>query len=268
MLGAAIIVFREVLEAALIIGIISAATHGIKNRSHWIWAGVFAGLLGAGVVASITSLIAEMASGFGQELFNIFILCVAILMLAWHNIWMSHHGKAFAKQANSAGLDIKEGRSEISALFLIVALAVLREGSETVLFLYGIATANSASMHTTLVGGLLGLAGGCAIGFLLYLGLLSIPIRWFFKVTGTMVLLLAAGMASQVAQLLIQADVISYLAMPLWDSSRLIAQDSALGTFLHAFAGYDAEPTGLQLLFFGMTILLISVAMKLSRDKH
>jgi len=264
MLSAAIIVFREVLEAALIIGIIAAAARNIKNKNYWIWAGISVGLVGSGIVASITNLIIQMASGLGQEILNIFILCTAIIMLAWHNIWMSKHGKKIAQQANQKTLDIKKGKLEIYALFLIVALAVLREGSETVLFLYGIATANNFSMHDGLLGSLFGLIGGCALGFLLYLGLIQIPIRWFFTVTGSMLLLLAGGMSAQVAQLLNQADIVNYFSAPLWDSSNFIAQNSVIGTFLHAMLGYNNQPTGLQLLFFSITIIVISFGMKLN----
>ena len=266
MFSAAIIVFREVLEAALIIGIIAAAARNLKNKNYWIFTGIIAGLLGAAIIASITNLIIQMASGLGQELLNILILCAAILMLAWHNIWMSKHGKKLAQQANQKSININEGRLAIYALFSIAALAVLREGSETVLFLYGITTANNFSIHSTLLGGLFGLIGGCALGFLLYFGLIQIPVRWFFGVTGGMLLLLAGGMAAQVAQLLNQADILNYLSSPLWDSSQLITQDSILGTFLHVLLGYSNQPTGLQLLFFSTTILLILFGMKLNKE--
>jgi high-affinity iron transporter len=98
MFGSAIIVFRETLEAALIIGIIAAATHQVPGRNRWLASGLLAGLFGAGLVAAATGEIAEMASGVGQELFNAAILCIAVLMLAWHNIWMSSHGKDLASK--------------------------------------------------------------------------------------------------------------------------------------------------------------------------
>ena len=141
MFGTAIIVFREVLEAALIIGIVAAATHNIHGSRGWLLAGLLAGLIGAGVVAAFTDVIGSFASGIGQELFNAIVLGIAVVMLAWHNIWMSSHGAALAAGARAVGGDIRDGRSECSVLLLIVGLAVLREGSETVLFLYGIAAA-------------------------------------------------------------------------------------------------------------------------------
>ena len=265
MFGSFIIVFRETLEAALIIGIIAAATRGVPGRSYWISAGIAAGLLGSAFVAAATGSIAEMASGLGQELFNAGVLGIAILMLAWHNIWMSTHSRQLALNASNTGRAISDGKRECSVLFAIIALAVLREGSETALFLYGIATAGGQNAQTMLVGGLLGLACGVAVGWALYAGLLRIPLRWFFSVISLLVLLLAAGMASQAARLLIQANVLPSLAAPLWDTSAWLPPDSALGTVLHGLAGYDARPAGMQILFFTVVLVSIVIGMKLTR---
>ena len=161
MFGTAIIVFREVLEAALIIGIVAAATHNVPGSRRWLLAGLAAGLAGAAVVAASTEVISSFASGMGQELFNACVLGIAVLMLAWHNIWMSSHGAALAASARSVGSDIRDGRSECSVLMFIVGLAVLREGSETVLFLYGIAASESGK-SSMLIGGLAGMALGIA----------------------------------------------------------------------------------------------------------
>jgi high-affinity iron transporter len=263
MFGSSIIVFRETLEAALIIGIIAAATRGVSGRNLWLIAGITAGLVGSAVVAAATNTIAEMASGFGQELFNASVLGIAVLMLAWHNIWMSAHSKELATHARNTGRAISDGKRECSVLFTIIALAVLREGSETVLFLYGIATAGEQSTRTMFVGSLLGLTGGVAVGWTLYAGLLRIPLRWFFSVTSLLVLLLAAGMASQAARLLIQADLLPSLATPLWDTSGLLPPDSVLGTLLHGLAGYDARPAGMQILFYAVVLIAIVIGMKL-----
>jgi high-affinity iron transporter len=263
MFGSSIIVFRETLEAALIIGIIAAATRGVPGRSRWVSAGVAAGLVGSAFVAAATGTIAEMASGLGQELFNAGVLGIAVLMLAWHNIWMSSHSKELAVNAGNTGRAISDGKRECSVLFAIIALAVLREGSETVLFLYGIAAAGGQSAYAMLVGGLLGLTGGVAVGWALYAGLLRIPLRWFFSVTSLLVLLLAAGMASQAARLLIQADLLPSLAAPLWDTSSLLPPDSVLGTLLHGLIGYDARPAGMQILFYSVVLVSIVIGMKL-----
>jgi high-affinity iron transporter len=262
MFSTAIIVFREVLEAAIIIGIVSAATRDVRGRKLWLTAGVILGLLGSGLVAASTGLIASLASGVGQELFNAGVLGIAVLMLAWHNVWMASHGAQLASQARNVGASIREGRSECSILLVVVGLAVLREGSETVLFLYGISASAASGANGMLFGGLLGTLAGIGVGYTLYAGLLRIPMRWFFAATGVLVMLLAAGMASSAAHFLIQADVLPSLASPLWDTSAQLSEHSVLGMLLHSLIGYDASPAGMQVVFYITVLALISLGMK------
>lgn len=261
MLATAIIIFREVLEAALIVGILAAATRTISGSRRWLAAGVLVGLIGSALVAASTDAIGELADGIGQELFNAIVLGIAVLMLAWHNIWMSSHGKALAASASAMGNEIREGRSECSALFLIVGLAVLREGSESVLFLYGIAASEEGGHSAMLLGGLTGALAGVAVGYGIYAGLVRLPVRWFFSATSVLVLLLAASMASQAAHFLIQADVLPGLASPLWDTSDVLPEQSALGMVLHTLIGYDSHPAGMQLVFYIAALIAIGFGM-------
>ena len=263
MLATAVIAFREVLEAALIIGIIAAATRAIPGRNRWLAAGIVAGLVGAGIVALGADRLAEMASGVGQDLFNAAVLGLAVVMLAWHNLWMSSHGAALAADARNVGKAIRDGRSECSVLLIVVGLAVLREGSEMVLFLYGIAASEGNGSATMLVGGLAGIVTGVAVGYAVFRGLLGIPLRWFFTVTGILVLFVAAGMASQAARFLIQADLLPSLATPLWDTSTWLPQTSIAGTLLHALVGYEAQPAGMQIVFYVLVLAVIALGMKL-----
>lgn len=262
MFGTAVIVFREVLEAAIIIGIVVAATRDVPGRTRWLAAGLIAGLAGSALIAASTDTIASFASGIGQELFNAVVLGIAVLMLAWHNVWMSSHGAELASHARNVGARIREGRSECSILLVVVGLAVLREGSETVLFLYGIAASGGGGTASMMLGGAIGVLSGVVVGYAIYAGLLRIPMRWFFAATGLLVLLLAAGMASQAALYLIQADLIPSLASPLWDTSEYLPQQSVPGMLLHSLIGYDAQPSGMQLVFYTATLITIFVGMK------
>ena len=265
MFGTAIIVFREVLEAALIIGIVAAATHSVPGSRRWLLAGLLAGLAGAGVVAAFMDVIGSFADGVGQELFNASVLGIAVVMLAWHNIWMSSHGAALAASAQAVGRDIRDGRSECSVLMIIVGLAVLREGSETVLFLYGIA-ASEQGRSSMLLGGLIGMTLGIAAGYLVYAGLLRVPLRWFFTATSILVLLLAAGMAAQSAGFLIQADLLPSLAAPVWDTSKVLPENGVPGMLLHGLIGYDSRPDGMQLVFYIAVLVAIGIGMKWARQ--
>jgi high-affinity iron transporter len=265
MLGSAIIVFREALEAALIIGIIAAATRGLPTRNFWLLVGISAGAAGSLVVASLTGRIADLAEGAGQELFNAGILGLAAAMLAWHNIWMARHGMQLAKNAKQLGRDVTTGNREMSALAAVVALAILREGSETALFLYGLLTGGEETLATVLGGGAIGLLTGALAGYGLYAGFVRIPTRLFFSATSGLVLLLSAAMTSQAARFLVQADILPSLADPLWNTTWLLDNASLPGRFLHTLAGYEAMPSGIQVVFYTATLILILAGMRLVR---
>lgn len=265
MIGAAIIVFRETLEAALIIGILAAATTGLAGRNHWLAGGVVAGLIGAAVVALFTGQLADLAEGTGQDLFNAAVLGIAVAMLAWHNIWMARHGIELAKNAKSLGKEVRDGSRDLMALAVVIALAVLREGSETALFLYGLAASNESGLATTAGGGVIGLMAGGLAGFGLYAGFVRVPARWFFGATSGLILLMAASMAAQMARFLSQSDVLPSLGTTFWDTSSILPNQNPLGAVLHSVMGYDATPSGIQVLFYFTAMGLILLGMRLAR---
>ncbi|MBV9859122.1 MAG: FTR1 family protein [Alphaproteobacteria bacterium] len=263
MIAALLIVSREVLEAALIVGVVAAATAGVPRRGSWIAGGIAAGVGGATLVAGFAGAIAAALEGIGQELFNAAVLFAATLMLGWHNVWMSRHGREMAAEAGTLGRAVRAGSRPLYALALIVGLAVLREGSEIVLFLYGIAIGGGGGAWAMAAGSALGLAAGAAAGAALYFGLVRLPLRLLFAVTSWLVLLVAAGMAAQAAAFLVQADLVPPLGDAVWDSSFLLREASLPGQVLHALAGYTARPEGIQLLVYAATIVTIGGLMRL-----
>ncbi len=261
MLSTAIIVFREILEAALIVSIVMAASRGASGRGLAIGGGVAGGVLGACLIAAFAGEIAASVEGVGQELFNAGVLSAAVVMLAWHSVWMKRHGREMAREMTDVANAVRSGGRPIHVLGVVVGIAVLREGSETVLFLYGIA-AGGGGLRAMAIGGALGVAAGVAVSALLYRGMLRIPPRVLFRVTGLLILLMAAGMASQAAAFLVAADLLPPLGAEVWDSTALLDPDSILGRTLHALVGYDARPAGVQLLVFALTLLAITACMR------
>jgi high-affinity iron transporter len=259
-----LLVFREVLEAALIVSIVAAATRGVPLRGRWIGGGIVAGVLGAVLVAAFASGIAEAMEGMGQEWFNAAVLLAAVAMIGWHVVWMSRHGRELAQQMKQVGSAVVSGSRPLTALLVVVAIAVLREGSEVVLFGYGL-MASGESAGGLALGGVLGLLAGVAVGFAMYFGLLKIPMRHFFTATNGLLVLLAAGLASEAAGKLVQADALPALVDTLWDSSWLLSDDSLLGKTLHVLVGYTAQPSGIQIAFYAATVVLLLVGMRLSR---
>ncbi len=267
MLGTLVIVFREVIEAGLVVGIVLAATKGVPGRSWWVALGIAGGLLGAGLVAAFASELASLFQGSGEEVFNAAILSAAVVMLAWHNAWMARQGAAMAQELRAVGDAVAAGKRSLAALGIVVGVAVLREGAEVVLFLYGIATSGGDSSMAMLAGGALGVAAGGILSAVLYLGLLAIPPRRLFAVTTALITLLAAGMAAQAVAFLQQGGYLQGMARPLWDTSWLLSQGSIFGRMLHSLVGYTDSPTGAQLIAYVAVIAIIAGLMRATRRK-
>jgi high-affinity iron transporter len=264
MLSALLIVFREVIEAGLIVGIVLAATKGVPRRDFAVSMGVLAGVLGACLVAAFAGGLASLFQGSGQELFTASILILAVMMLTWHNVWMASHGREMARELKAAGHEVVTGKRTLAALGVVVGVAVLREGSEVVLFLYGIAAQGGVSNAGLLAGGALGLAAGAAVSALMYLGLLTIPAGRLLQVTSGLITLLAAGMAGQAVLFLQNGGYINVWTSTVWDTSWLLKEDSIPGRLLHTLVGYVQAPDGAQVAAYLATIAGILLLMRMT----
>ena len=246
MIAALIIVFREVFEAGLIVGIVLAVTRTVPHRNQWIAGGVLAGVLAACLVAVFAGALSNLFAGMGQELFNAVILAIAVVMLTWHNVWMARHGSELAGELRAAGQAVVEGSKSLLALAVVVGVAVLREGSEVVLFLYGVLAGGDDCGSSVALGGLAGLLLGALVCVLTYFGLVQIPTRTLFAATTVLIALLAAGMAAQAAAFLEKANVLTALDNVVWDSGWLLSdssiprQGAAYADRLHRPADRDA----------------------------
>ena len=264
--GVALLVFREVLEAALIISIVCAATRGVPRRGIFVAAGIGLGVVGALLVAVGAGFIANLAGGAGQDVFNAAVLLSAVLMIGWHVVWMSAHGREMALEMQAVGGAVKAGSRSLAVLLTVVSLAVLREGSEVVLFLFGMAAGGIGAAG--LVGGIaLGVGGGALVGFALYFGLLRIPLQHFFSVTNAMLILLAAGLASAAAGFLVQSDLLPAWGTQVWDTSHILSDGSVLGRTLGILIGYKAAPAGIQIAFYLATVAMFTAGVLWQRRR-
>jgi high-affinity iron transporter len=267
MLASLVIVFREVIEAGLIVGIVLAATRSVPRRGWWVLSGILAGTLGACLLAGFAGELGALFNGSGQELFNATILLVAVGMLTWHNAWMASHGRELAREVRVVGSSVAAGDRPLTALAVVVGVAVLREGSEVVLFLYGIFAAGGTSIAGMMIGGALGIALGAALSALIFFGLLALPTHRLFTVTTGLITLLAAGLGAQAVFFLQQANYFQGMATPLWDTSWLLSDDSIPGRLLHTLVGYTATPDSAQLLAYALVIAMMLATMRLARGR-
>jgi high-affinity iron transporter len=263
MLATLIIVFRELIEAGLIIGIVLATTRGVPRRTLWVTYGILSGIAGACMVAVGANWLNGLMAGTGQEIFNAAILMVAVFMLGWHNVWMMRQGRQIAGHMKALGAAVTKGTTSLAALAVVVGVAVLREGAEVVLFLYGIALSGDNNTLSMVLGGGVGLFLGVLVAYLMYVGLLHIPTRHIFKVSSWLIALLAAGMATQAIGYMEQAGLITLWSQTVWDTSMVLDSGSVFGKVLHTLVGYTDRPSMMQLLVYILTLGTIFGLMRL-----
>jgi high-affinity iron transporter len=268
MLSTAIVIFRESLEISLIMGIVLAATRDLPGRLFWILGGVGAGVAGAGAVAYFADEISKAASGMGQEFFNAGILFTAAMFIGWTILWMRKHVREMSARLKQVGIAVTEGNLPKYSLSVIIALAMLREGSEIVLFMYGM-IASGETATGIISGSLLGVILGTAAGVAFYAGLIRISAKYMLQVTSWILMLLVAGLAAQGAGFLSAAGYFDTLSHPVWDTSWLLSDGSLMGKALHSLIGYSAKPTTIQILTYGGTLaFLVTLVAIIDRKLH
>lgn len=266
MLAALVIVFREVLEAGLIVGVLLAASRGVAGRGKAISLGILAGVLGSAIVALFAARISAAFDGRGLELFTAAVLALAVGMLTWHVVWMAEHARDLTREMRQLGHAVETGARSVAVLGIASATAVLREGSEVVLFLSGIALENADGAAGLMLGSAGGLALGAFASAILYFGLAAIPLRSLFATTGVLVALLAGGLAAEAVHQLSNAGLVpDVLDAGLWDSSWLLSQQSWAGRVLHVLAGYRDRPTLAEGLAYVATLAGIFALSRVQR---
>lgn len=262
MFPTATIVFREIIEVALVIGIVMAATRGLPGRLKLVLTGLGLGVLGSVIIAFFTESISQAIDGVGQEIFNAAVMFTAVGFLSWTVIWMKTHGRHLAQNLKAMGQDVVSGNKSVYVLVGVIALATFREGAEIVLFTYGMLASGAFAASEIVVGGIGGLIGGSIVGLMLYMGLLKAAQKYLFTVTSWLLIVLTAGMAAQGASFLIAAGVLPELHPEVWDTSAILSGGSFLGETLKVLIGYTPRPTGMELVFYTSVLVCVGCAYK------
>lgn len=262
MWGSAVVVFREVFEIAIILCVILAATKGIQHRGKWINLGILGGIIGASLLAFATQTFAMLAGKTGQQYFNAGVLIVAVAMIGWTVIWMKKHSRTIVQNIKQVGKDISEGETPLHTLAIVVGLAVMREGSEIVVFVYSMIAGGQATLGSATMGGLIGLALGSFCGVLMYYGLIRVSVKYLFQVTSILLTFIAAGMAANAAGKLVKSGLLPALVDKLWDTSSILNQHSIVGKFFSILVGYQDHPNGMQAIFYLVTVGTIFYFMR------
>jgi len=255
--NALFIVWRESVEAILVISIlyawIRARGDGVITTRH-LWTGVAGGVGLAGALALATLGVQSQLAGDALELFQAGIVFAAAVLITHMVLWMRRHGRTLKRELESGLARAASGTSAA----LLAALAVGREGAETVLFLYGLGMEQSGTELTRMFAGAgIGFALALVTAWLIQRGARWLPSRVFFRATEIVLFLLAAGLLVSGVERLINLEWLPPLVEPVWDSSALLDDGSTLGGIAGAFAGYRAQPSLMVLLaWFGYWLLV------------
>ena len=250
----AVIIWRESVEALLVIGILHAwLVHeaGDKGRSRgtlYLWGGVVAGLAAAVALGAVLVFAEDLFGEDGQDYFQAAMVLVAAALIVQMVVWMRRHGRTLKKEITS-GLTTASVNEHWWGVFTLALIAVAREGSETAVFLYGsLAGASGATFWGTALTAALGFAAALATYWLLQLGSRIFSWRHFFVFTEVMLLLLAFSLLLTGVDRLSGLGLLPFPTAPLWESSALLSDTSPVGSLIASLAGYRAKPDASQLI--------------------
>jgi high-affinity iron transporter len=262
MFAAFLLSLREGLEAALIIGIVLGALRKINrpDLKPAVWAGVISAVIVSLLAGVLLTALGMSFDGLVEEIFEGFTMLLAAGILTWMIFWMNRQGRYLRADVESEVQKSAVAGSQPRALFGLAFLAVVREGIELALFLT--ATGFVARAGQTLIGGLLGLAAAIVLGWLLFSTTLRLDLRRFFRVTGVLLILFAAGLVAHGVHEFNEAGWIPSVVEHVWNVNPWLDENSTFGSILKSLFGYNGNPSLTELLAYLAYFALIFVGLK------
>jgi len=258
MFVSALITLREGLEAALVVGIVLSTLRklGRADRSKPVWAGILSAVIVSIVAALALKSFGVTLKGRGEEAFEGVMMLLAAGVLTWMIFWMQAQGQQIQAELES---DVHQAvtTGNTWALFGLGFVAVVREGIETVLFLT--AATSGATSAQVLIGGIVGLMVAAVLGWLTFAVGNRLNVSAFFRVTGVLLILFAAGLVAGGVHELQEAGVLSVIVEHVWDVNHILSERVGLGMFLKALFGYNGNPSLLEVVAYGVYFILMGV---------
>jgi high-affinity iron transporter len=265
------IVWRESVEALLVVGILYAWLNNgdadAQRGKPYLWAGVAIGLIAAVALGAALVGFTEVLSGDAQDYFQVGMVLVACVLIVQMVLWMKHHGRSM-KRDMEASLEKSKQDANWWGVTVLVALAIAREGSETVIFLYGLGFGQSGHIDSMqYLAVFIGFALALLTFYLLQLGGKIFSWRLFFRVTEIMLLFLAAGLFETGVDKLIDKEVLPVVVNQVWNSSWLLDDSSTFGSLVATLTGYRAHPAGMNLIAYAVYWAVIFLLLRRSKNR-
>ncbi|RKP50575.1 FTR1 family iron permease [Trinickia fusca] len=264
------VVWRESVEALLVVGILHAwlknGDADARRGLPYLWAGVGVGLLAAIALGAALVGFSEALSGDAADYFQMGMVLIACVLIVQMVLWMKRHGRTL-KRDMERSLQESTRKGNGMGVAILVALAIAREGSETVIFLYGLGFGQSGHVAGgQVLAVLLGLGLALLTFYVLQLGGKYFSWRHFFRVTEVMLLLLGAGLLQTGVDKLIDKEILPVASAPLWDTSAWLDDSSTVGSLVAALTGYRAHPVATNLVAYALYwVVVLWLARRASR---
>ncbi len=256
-MAAFLVMFREGLEAAIIVAILLGYLRQIDRRSdsRWVWAGTTSAVLVSLAVGIALWNTVGGLEGAAEEIAEGVIAFAAVGLLTWMIFWMGRQARHLKGHLHGQ-VDAALAAGGATALALIAFVSVLREGVESALFLLSTTTGTEAS-GSQLIGGVVGLTAAVVVGMLFYAGSSAIDIRAFFRITGVLIILFAAGLVSKGVHEFQEVGLLPTINEPVWNIGVLDPSTNTIGKFLGSLFGWTPRPSLLMAIAY--TAYLIPV---------
>lgn len=273
MIASFVITFRETLEAALIVGIVLSYLNRTSNTSYnnIVYIGsalaIIASLFGAVVFNSV----AGGFTGRAEEIFEGVTMLVGALLLTFMIIWMMKQKHLAGDLENKVATELTEAHR--FGLFLLVFVAILREGIETVIFLQA---ASIVSDENNLVAALSGILAAAILGYAIFIGSMKVNLKRFFNATSVLLILFAAGLVAHGVHELQEARIIPTVIEHLWDINPALNEDASfplmhekgyIGSVLKGLFGYNGNPSLIEVMNYVLYIVVVSIIWRKSESK-
>ena len=261
MLSSFFIAFREGLEAFLIVGIIISYLFKIGEKryiKHVIFGVIFAIVLSIGL-AYIFELLFGGLEGKVEEIFEGSVMLLAVVVLTYMIFWMNNQARRIKSDIEiSVGKAINKGR--IFSLFFLGFIVVFREGAETVLFFRAISY--QIGSRELIIGGAIGIISSIVLALIFFVSTIKINLSLFFRITGILIMLIAAGLLSTSIHEFQEAGVLPIIKDNIYDISRILSTDSIAGGILKSLFGYNPSPSLLEIIIYLTYIAAIIILIR------
>lgn len=263
-LNAAIVIWRECLEAILIVGIFFSLLSQKSNYSKtkkYLYAGIAGGVALSSLIAYFIQHAYSELQGLALDYFQISLLVVASLMMTHMCLWMKHNSRKFIGQAKSK-FESALSSSRLVGISVLTAIAIAREGSEVAIFLYSFISQSQGheQLSELLFSSLLGFLLSGLTGYFYFVGLKKFNLRIFFQITSIFLLMTASSLMIDAVRRLMQMDLIPFGVDPVWDTSWLVSDGHWAGRFLSTLLGYESQPA-LVVILTAIAFWVISLSL-------